>query len=374
MVLTITKIGKMAGCSIGTVSRVINNSGYVSPETRQAVLKAIQETGYIPRSTRSGARAGNRRQEQTATGLIEVIYYQYRPFEDILVDHGQIHVGPLRTQNEREMLPNIFGRSVGFYSQIIFVMVEEIRRLGYKALLQSTTDLGNRQFQADVNLPDKSGILLVGEENPNLDQFIEGCTHPLVLMDIVSDVQADSVAPDNLHGIRQAFNHLFGLGHRKIGYVMGEEEKAAFVERFTAYKLSMIEAGLTIREEWICRGPNQFGPTARQVQEILCKPDRPTAMMCCNDLAALGVMRAADQLGIAVPEELSIVGFDDAELAALVNPALTTVRVPTVEMGREAVQRLANQIRDGEVARKGGCIVRFKPELVVRKSTGKVPI
>ncbi len=377
MELTVAEIGRRAGCSGGTVSRVINNSGYVSSETRQAVLKAMQESGYIPRSPRSMGRPGSRPAERMERGTIEVICLRSRPWESFSMDHGQVNVGPLPDQNERTLFPDILDHCCGFHRAILFGIVEECRRLGYKVLLKAAGDLSDRQFISEVNAPDKSGVLLFGEDSPDLGEFVRQCRHPLVLVDMITKNSTDTVTVDNFAGIQMAFQHLYQLGHRKIGFVTGDEGLLGFTERINAYKLNMMETGLPIREEWIyqCPNPFGFGKIVEMMRGRLNKDDLPTAIMCCNDLAALAVMRAADQLGIEVPNNLNVIGFDDIDVASLVTPPLTTVRFPITQAGREAVSRLLVRIqreKSGNSGKKGnqaGCKILLKPELMVRNST-----
>jgi DNA-binding LacI/PurR family transcriptional regulator len=368
MEMTVAEIGRRAGCSGGTVSRVINNSGYVSSETRQAVLKAMQESGYIPRSPRSSGRPASRQADRTA-GTIEVIAFRNHPWENFSMDHGQVNIEPLPDQSEKTVFSDILDHSVGFHRGLLFGIVEECRRLGYKVQLKAAGDLSTREFLAQVNAPDKCGVLLLGETCPHLEEFIKHCRHPLVLVDLLHEGRADMVTADNFMGIQMAFRYLYHLGHRKIGYVAGEQDIPGFIERFNAFKLNMVEAGLTIRENWVCREANHFGKTVETMKGILSQADLPTAVMCCNDLAAFAVIRATDQLGISVPEQLSLIGFDDLEAAALVTPPLTTVRHPVAEVGRESVHRVLARIQMGKNNPLRGCKILVKPELVIRKST-----
>ncbi|MFA5206721.1 MAG: LacI family DNA-binding transcriptional regulator [Lentisphaeria bacterium] len=366
---TVAAVGRLAGCSGGTVSRVVNNSGYVSPDTRKAVLAAIKATGYVPKTERepSGAPAGHAR--RTAKKIIEVIAIRNRGSEDFSMKGGEAHFGPLTKLPDEAILPDIIDHGMGFHRQVIFGIVEEIRRLGYKTALQATSHLVDSQFLAEVNVADKCGVLLLGDDSPVLDTFVARCKHPLVLVDMVGDSRADVVTTDNFYGTRILFDHLHSQGHRKFGYVGGLA--AGHQERFAAFKLCMVETGLPLRPEWISIGPNHFATTVENARSLLDRPDRPTVILCCNDVAALAVLRVASQLGIAVPAQLSVAGFDDVEAATLVSPPLTTLRVRTVEMGREAVQRLVMQIQNGQHPRVDGCRVLLRPELVIRQSTAR---
>ncbi len=183
------------------------------------------------------------------------------------------------------------------------------------------------------------GVLLIGEYSPDLNRFIERCEHPLVLVDMLHDGESGVVTIDNFGGIGSVIDHLIELGHHDIGYV-GGMDNPGYRERRVSFEWKMAYAGLPVRREWICEGAHPERDTREPVTEILKQSHRPTAFVCCNDWGALGVLRAAQGLGINAPQQLSIVGFDDNEGASFMTPALTTVHVSTEELGRRAAQLL----------------------------------
>lgn len=368
MAATVAEIGRLAGCSIATVSRVLNNSGSVSPETRESILKAMRETQYRSKSAvRRGRSTG--RNGGSGQGVVEVIQHRHSPVESLSLDHGELEVGPTVELYEGSSVPRSWHLGNAFHRRIVDGVVEELSRWGWRAQLQINTDLLDPQLVAEMNGPEHGGILLIGEYSADLPKFVDQCLHPLVLVDLVHDGPADVVTIDNLVGISAAFEHLRSLGHERIGFVGKRDDVVAFAERFTAYKLRMIEAGLAVRTEWVYEGPDHIEATAGAVRAILERPERPTALVCSNDCYALGVVRAANSLGLSIPERLSVVGFDDVEFASLVTPPLTTVRVPLREMGRQAVRELMGQVQVGVSPRHRGCHVRLLPDLVVRRST-----
>ncbi|HOF19352.1 MAG TPA: LacI family DNA-binding transcriptional regulator [Phycisphaerae bacterium] len=365
---TIVELGRLAGCSPATVSRALNNSGSVSDKTRKAIVQALRQTQYM--SKRSARKM--RRSTRETGELIEVVLHYRAPYEPLSVGQGGLQVGPLTEPPEQDALA-VPGRLTGnFLRQIVNGVLVELAKWGHRAAVQTSKDLLGPELLADINRIDRHGVLLLGEYTPDLRQFAAQCIHPLVLVDIIDDCKADVVTTDNLAGISQAFDHLYELGHRKIGFVGKFDPDVAFVERFTAFQWKMAEKGLPVVGEWIHEGPNHIDMTATGVRRILGLADRPTALLCVNDCAALGVLRAAGGMGIAIPDEISVVGFDDEEAASLVTPPLTTVHVPMSEIGRQAVRQLMIQIQAGKTGRSRGCRIRLMPELVVRRSTGPV--
>jgi LacI family transcriptional regulator len=367
---TVAAISRLVGCSNATVSRAMNNSGSVSPGMRAAVLQAMREVQYTPRAIKRKPRSPMIRPAQG--DLIEVVLHRHTPTEEITFGASGMEVGPLSE------FPDAFAKprrvATSFYRRMIDGAVEELSRWGFKAVLQVNHDLSSGALLKEVELPNRRGVLLFGEYSQDLPEFVAGCHQPLVLVDLIHDGWPDSVITDNIYGVTAAFDHLYLLGHRKIGFVGKLDGVVAFAERFLGFKMKMAEAGLPLNPAWVHEGPNHIEMTASAVQQMLSREDRPTALLCSNDCAALGVLRAANNLGIKIPEHLSVVGFDDEESASLVTPALTTVRVPVEQMGRQAVRQLVIQINATDNRAVRGCRVRLSPDLVIRQSTGPAMI
>lgn len=369
MATTVIEIGKLAGCSGATVSRVINNRGYVNPEMRDAVLNVLNRVNY-PRS-RTGRRGRPPGSVKTpAVNLIELLYFRDRPIERMSVRGGAVEIEANVPSSGEEIFSESYGLCGSFYRRIIDGVVGELGRWGMKGVVEFTESLATPSAITRVNKPDRAGVLLMGEYSPDLAHFVQSCVHPIVLVDIIENVPSDVVTTDNHAGMGEAFDHLYALGHRSIGYVGRRETSAGFRERFAAFKLKMVETGLPVRNEWIGADfPCRIDEAEIAATRILLRADRPTALMCGNDVDALGVYRAASALGVRIPDQLSIVGFDDHESASLVTPALTTVKAPTIEMGAQAVRQLILQIRQ---PKQSPCRVRLVPKLIVRGSTRQV--
>jgi DNA-binding LacI/PurR family transcriptional regulator len=364
---TLADVARAVGCSSATVSRVINNIGPVSTETREAVFRAMKEVNYVPRPSLTPA-TDNGRPAEKGSALIEVILYCDMPYERLSVEDSKLKFGPLSNCPPEERLAETNRLSNSFYHSIVDGIVLEAPHWSYKTALVPRSDLVDPQFLADLNRTDKTGVLLVGMYGPHLQQFVQSCAHPLVLVDLVVEGHAPVVTFDNVKGIEQAFDHLYALGHRKIGCVAGPREIVAYHERCTAFRYKMAEKNLHVNESWIYTGEQHVAPTQAWAQKILGK-NRPTAFICANDWMAIAVVRAAQEAGISVPKQLSVVGFDDNEVSSLVTPALTTLRVPTYEIGRQAVQQLELQIKLSNRRSRHGVCLRLAPELIVREST-----
>lgn len=362
---TLAELSARAGCSPATASRVLNNSAFVAVEVRDRVLAAIRETGYTPRA-RNGARA-TAPVDRLAT--VSVVLHRHTPMERVDIRDGHLDLEPAVDVPAEAMLSESRRLSDAFYRHIIDGVVDALGSRHAQALLQANKDLMAPAFVADVNAPDRRGIILIGEYSPDLAAFVACCRRPLVLVDFMQDGWPDVVAIDNRGGMAALVQHLVDLGHRDIGYV-GGPLNASLAERRAVCEWELRRAGRSLRPEWCYDGSEQIGAVAAGVTPILKRAKRPTALVCCNDCAALGVLRAAESLGIDVPGQLSVTGFDDIDPAALVKPALTTVRVPMIELGRQAVRLLLTQ---DPAARGGrGCELRVRTRLVVRESTGRV--
>jgi LacI family transcriptional regulator len=194
---------------------------------------------------------------------------------------------------------------------------------------------------------------------------------PFVLIDYDDEAPGCGVVnASNRRGTREAIRYLVGIGHRRIGFITGRDNVGATRERLAGYREQMAEAGLEVRRRDVVQGDFLEARGHAAGLELLEGPDRPTAIFASSDMAAFGAMRAADDLGVQVPGDLSVVGFDDIPEASRVVPALTTVRQPLREMGRAAVTQLLARLRDpSEPPRR----VVLETELVVRGSTAPPP-
>jgi LacI family repressor for deo operon, udp, cdd, tsx, nupC, and nupG len=176
-----------------------------------------------------------------------------------------------------------------------------------------------------------------------------------------------SVTIDNVDGAYQATRHLTDLGHTDIAFVGDRFGVQSNTERLQGYRQAMNDAGLRVRREWTRAGDGKPGGGQKEAAVLLRQPDRPSAIVCYNDMTALGVLEAAKEQGLSVPGDLSVVGFDDLFFASLLHPSLTTIRQPKREMGRRSMELLLRMLRQEELAKTE--IIRG--ELMVRESSGE---
>ncbi|HEY71755.1 MAG TPA: substrate-binding domain-containing protein, partial [Thermoflexia bacterium] len=163
------------------------------------------------------------------------------------------------------------------------------------------------------------------------------------------DVAVDSVLTDNAQGGRLATHHLIELGHRRIGCITGPSDVTPSADRVTGYRQALEEGSIPVDEALIIKGGFQYESGYRAARQLLAMDDAPTAIFACNDLMAVGAIRAALELGRQVPADLSIVGFDDVRLASFANPPLTTIAQPKYEMGVVAATMLLERMRDPDI-------------------------
>ncbi len=169
-------------------------------------------------------------------------------------------------------------------------------------------------------------------------------------------------------GGRLATSHLIGLGHKRISCIGGTPEFTPNAERIIGYQKAMQDAGIPTDDDLIVRTNFQFDGGHIAAQQLLSREDRPTAIFACNDLMAIGAMRVAIDLGFSIPEDISIVGFDDIQMAQFTCPQLTTIAQPKFEMGEIATDMLLERIRDTNMPQRTRVL---EPKLVVRQSTSK---
>jgi DNA-binding LacI/PurR family transcriptional regulator len=265
--------------------------------------------------------------------------------------------------------------ATSFSRHIIDGIIEELQRFGLRAVIQVVNELTSRELVSEVNQEANRGLFLLGIYANDVDKFLPKCRCPVVsFMSTESHGWPDYVGIDNYAGIGMSFEHLRQLGHKKIGYMAGQLEfSVVFRERLAAYKTRLADAGLAYRPDWVVEGSCKQDAMEASIFKVLEQPDRPTAIMCCFDGAAVAVKRAADRLGLQIPQDLSVIGYDDEDIAQLFTPPLTTIRVPTVLMGRQAVQLMVMRQQTGPVKPGEACSLRVTPTLIVRQSTAAPP-
>lgn len=335
--VSIWDVAKRAGVSISTVSKALNNRIHVNPKTREKVQQVAKQLRYHPSAF--------------GRGLV------LRHTENIgfVIDRT-----PLR----------LFSNP--FYSRVLEGIEEELLRQDYNLLISAHSLLHNKEsLPKFVREKNTDGLILTGKI---ADKFILELYHrniPLVLVDNhLCEPELDCVVTDNENGARQAVNHLIELGHRKIGMLRGSGKHVSVVERWQGYLTALKSNNIIPEKQWIAEGDvttqggmEAMGKLLSQTKEL------PTALFTFNDAMATGAMQVLRANNIAIPDQISIVGFDDTDEAIHVIPPLTTIHVAKEEMGRVAAQLLIRRIQRKKVVPQR---VVLTTSLVVRESTKQV--
>jgi DNA-binding LacI/PurR family transcriptional regulator len=327
---TIRDVAKRAGVGVGTVSRVINHSPSVREVTRQKVLQAIAELDYSPSPI---ARRLSLRKTLT---LAVIVPFFTRP-------------------SYVERLSGIEAIIADSKYDLILFNVE--------------TPEKRDQYFRDVPRQERVDGLIIISLSPSdadVERFL-GAKVPTVLLDAHHPRLSRAIA-DDVNGGRIATQHLIDLGHRKIGYVSDLlENPFHFVSsrnRYVGYHEALAASGLPVRAAYHRQDDHGRHQARDMAKELLTLPDRPTAIFAASDIQAMGVLEAAQELGLGVPEDLSVIGYDDLEIAEFLE--LTTMRQLLFESGQEAVDLLLQAI-DNPLA-EPVCSVLL-PELIVRGTT-----
>jgi LacI family transcriptional regulator len=328
---TIRDIADAAGVSVATVSRVINARPDVAPQTRDEVMRHVRAHNF---TTNRSARA-------LSVGTTGYIGFTM-PF--VRADYfAAILAGAVEAAFEREM------RLV-----LCATLHQHDREV---SLLETLID----------GATDGAIILLPEETNEELEE-LRASGYPFVVADprlpLTDGLPAVSAA--HRAGAKAATDHLLALGHRRIAHLSGPRGWAATEERIEGYHAALAAAGVLLSPELVAEGDFEIPGGYAAASRLLDLPDRPTAVFASNDNMAFGVVRAARERGLSIPEDLSVVGFDDGELAKSVSPALTTVRQPLAELGRTAVSLLKRLV---DRQRVEALRVELATRLVVRDST-----
>jgi LacI family transcriptional regulator len=328
---TIREIARAAGVSIATVSRVINGRPDVSPQTREVVLRVVREHGF---STNRNARAlsgGRTGLVGVTLPILEAAYFAVivSGTAEALYEHDmRIVLCPTLHQHEREV--TLLDR-----------------------LMHGTTD---------------GAILMLPEESNAELRALQETGYPFVVVDprVQLDQGIPAVSASNASGARAVVEHLLSLGHRRIGAILGPADWMATTERLNGYRSALAAAGVLAARDLVVESDFSIESGEAAAAALLDLPERPTAIFGFNDNVAIGALRAAEARGLIVPDDLSVVGFDDSEQSGLVTPALTTVRQPLAEMGRMAVSLLLRLLDHQRVEAMN---IELATRLVVREST-----
>ena len=336
MAATIHDVGRLAGVSRSTVSRVLNSKGEVDPQTAAEVWKAVKQLNYQPNIS---ARALVRQRTDTIGVMLADIS---NPFYELII-------------KAIEAAATAEGFSVAFYNS-------------YDDLV------GHRQIIASALEGSKvDGLIVVGSHLGDKSTLLEMAGRGLVLSLIernFADPAIPCVVSDNKGGARLAVEHLLRLGHERIGLITGNLHYQTAIDRMEGYKETLSGHGVPGEDELIAIGDFEHKSGYEAMKHLLALRHRPTAVFACSDMMAIGAIQAIGEAGLAVPRDMAVVGYDDITFASMVYPQLSTVRQPLREMGTLAAQGLIQRLRKGDEAEP---FKKFLPvELVVRRSCGAV--
>lgn len=328
---TIYDVARRAGVSTATVSRALNGTGQIAQATRLAIEAAVDELGYRPNTV--------------ARSLVTK-----------------------STQTIALLLPDITNP---FYAALVRGIQEHALPHGYTMLLCTTEGDAEReeQYLSLLRAQQVDGALVDGLRLPpeRIARFVED-GFPIVCLD--RDVESGSiplVQVNNRLGGRLAAEHLLALGHRRIAHVMGDRELRISEERLAGFQAALTDL---YDEQLVAEGKFTEEGGHLAMRGLLDRSPDLTAVFAANDLSALGVLSAIAASGRRVPDDVSVVGFDDLRLSAFTSPPLTTIRQPAIEIARCATELLLGLTRGAEVLQVRHLL---SPELVVRESTAPRP-
>jgi LacI family transcriptional regulator len=328
----IRDIAKRARVSTATVSRTVNQAGTVDAQLAKRVWKAIDELGYFPNRQARALVSGRSRvfglivSEITNPFFPEIV----QTFETLAVEHN--------------------------YEILLTSTVHDPKRmeLAVRRMIESRVD--------------GVAILTFGMEDALLEH-LRFRNLPLVFVDVGPKApRVSNIRVSYADGIRQAVQHLAALRHERIGFVTGPLRLRSALARKDAFEQSMQEIGLAVRPEFIVEGDHRLEGGERALKKLFGLRERPTALLCSNDMTAIGVMREAYELRIEVPRDLSIIGFDDIRMADFMVPPLTTIQMSQTELATLAFQALLKETKR-ETPDPQGTEYPLATRLILRRST-----
>jgi LacI family transcriptional regulator, galactose operon repressor len=325
-------IARLAKVSIATVSRTINNVATVNPKMAKRVREVIDELDYFPNTQ---ARALGSGRSRLFGLLVSDITNPFFPeliqgFEDIAVEHG--------------------------YEILVSSTNHDPKRMSHCI---------RRMLERKV---DGVAVMTFGIEEPLLDQLAKRKI-PMVFIDVAPEGPGISLLKvDYQHGIRQGVQHLVAMGHRKIAFITGPIKLHSAQSRLSAFSSSLKECGIAPAPKWIIEGDHTLEGGAAAMEQLLNAKPMPTAVMCSNDMTAIGVLHGVYRAGLRVPDDLSVIGFDDIHIAAVTIPPLTTIQMSRFELAHSAFAALRSHV-EGSTHSPQKREYNIRTDLVVREST-----
>ncbi len=330
LLMKIRDIAKLAGVSTATVSHVINSTRFVSDEVKQKVQEVIESNGYTPNA----------------------------------------HARNLATQRNHTFGLILSDLSNPFFPELVKSIQECANQKGYEITLANTNYDAERTLASVQRMLEQrvSGVaVMTSEMDAALAERLAAREIGVVFLDVGKvGPYVSNIAVNYEKGIRAGVEHLLELGHRRIAYISGPQRLKSAQRRLLAFTKTMRKHE---SEPFIFEGDFKATGGQQAVAAMLQQKQRPTAIVAANDLMAMGAMRELRKAGLRVPEDVSVVGFDDILFAELADPPLTTVALPREEIGRAAVEALLHTVTNDS---KAGREYKITPKLIVRESTGPI--
>ncbi|WP_413477718.1 HTH-type transcriptional repressor PurR [Vibrio hibernica] len=331
---TIKDVARIAGVSTTTVSHVINKTRFVAEATQERVMAAVTELNYAPSAVARSLKCNT-----TNT------------------------IGMLVTQSTNP-----------FFAEVVEGVESYCYRQGYTLILCNTGGLVEKQRDYIRMLAGKrvDGLLVMCSDlDDELRIMLDGHPDiPKVVMDWGPETsKADKIIDNSEEGGYLATRYLINNGHTDIACLSGHFEKMACKERISGCKRALAEAGLTLPEGWLLEGNFECDTAVIAADKILAMDKKPSAVFCFNDIMALGLMSRLQEKGMKIPEDISIIGYDNIDLSAYFSPPLTTIHQPKRRVGKTAVEILLERIKDKDHAKQ---VFEMFPELVERSTVKKL--
>lgn len=332
--VTIRDVAIKAGVSVSTVSRAFNNYDDINADTRQSILEIAKEMGYKPNTSQKSTDPG----KYFRVGMVIENYEPSGLLNPLLFD-------------------------------IIMSFKNTASKSGYDVILLSTTsDMQKHQeFERLFNEKQIDGAFVMGlRTSDKYYDEIASVSSPCILHDInIDNRSVCCVGVDNIKGAFMAVEHLIKLGHKKIAFINGHKEAAVSYERLDGYYLALNRYNIPVESSLVYYGDFSDASAERAVEKIMEEHKDVTGVFCASDLMAVGAISMLKNLGYRVPEDVSVVGFDDTYIAAHMSPKLTTIRQDGNKIGETSANVLINLINGQTMDR-----VLIRPELIIRESTG----
>lgn len=333
---TIADVARIAGVSAMTVSRVINSESNVRPATREAVNAAIAELNYAP-----------------------------NPAARSLAGAGQLRIALLYS-----------NPSAGFLSEYLVGSLEQAARSDVQLVVERC-ELGDHEIEVTQHLIDRGvdGVILsppLCESGPVLELLAHAGMPTVLVATGTPPAEMLTVGIDNRGAAREMTAHVVAFGHRRIGFIIGDEKQSDSAQRLAGFRDAMAAVDLPVDEALIARGHYTYRSGLEAAEQLLGADERPTAIFASNDDMAAATVAVAHRRGLDVPRDLTVVGFDDTTLSTAIWPELTTIRQPIADMSRAAVEMLVAAIRRKE-AGPGDERHRLFPATLIRRQSDAPP-